>query len=65
MRYTDNEAHDSTDSYSLGVALVGALAVVFEVSSWTRPSTGHILDPIIAPIFTNLLSAHLVSYIDN
>jgi hypothetical protein len=61
MRHTDNEAHDSTDSCSLGVALAAALVVGVEVSSWTRPSTGHVLDPIIAPIFTNPLSAHLVS----
>lgn len=46
------------------VALARALVVVFEVSSWTRPSTGHVLDPIIAPIFTNLLSVHLVSHIE-
>jgi hypothetical protein len=30
MSHTDNEAHDSTDSYLLGVALAGAFIVGIE-----------------------------------
>ena len=49
MKHTNNEAHDSTNSCIADVVLAYAS---LHVQSSTRIVLYHVLEPIMAPIFT-------------